>query len=214
MAATERHPRKDAERNRRRILAAAKELFAERGLGVTLNEIARYTGVGVGTVYRHFPDRDRLIEALLEERLHEIVVLLKEASDDPDPWRGLVTFHERALELQAADRGLEELMLGAPASPERPAKIRARLRPIAADLVERARAAGALRPDCTPEDLRIVHLMLSAVIDAGRDVAPDLWRRYFEILLQGLRAAPESPKPLATRAPAAAKIDRMMARAS
>jgi AcrR family transcriptional regulator len=214
VVAAERHLRKDAERNRLRILAAAKELFAERGLAVTLNEIARYTGVGVGTVYRHFPDRERLIEALLEERLHEIVALLREANDDPDPWRGLIEFHERALELQAANRGLGELMLGAAGSPERLAKIRARLRPVAAQLVERARAAGALRPDCTPEDLRIVHLMLSTVIDAGRDVAPDLWRRYFEILLQGLRAEPESPKPLATPAPAARKVDRMMARPS
>jgi AcrR family transcriptional regulator len=210
VAATERHLRKDAERNRQRILAAASELFTAHGLGVTLNEIAHYTGVGVGTVYRHFPDREQLIEALFEERLEQTFDLLEEAIEDPDPWRGLVTFHERALELQARDRGLRELMLGAPGAPDRLAKVRARLRPLSARLVDRARAAGALRADCTPEDLGIVHLMLSAVIDAGREVAPEAWRRYFVILLQGLRAEPGPPEPLPVPAVSPPKLDRLL----
>jgi AcrR family transcriptional regulator len=210
VATAERHLRKDAERNRQRILAGARELFTTHGLGVTLNEIAHYTGVGVGTVYRHFPDREQLIEALFEERLQQIVELLKEAAADPDPWRGFVTFHERALELQAADRGLKELMLGSPGAPERLARMRARLRPLSADLVDRACAAGQLRPDCTPEDLGIVHLMLSAVIDAGREVAPEAWRRYFSILLQGLRADPTPPEPLSVPAVSPSKLDRVL----
>jgi AcrR family transcriptional regulator len=210
VATPERHIRKDAERNRQRILAAARELFTTHGLGVTLNEIAHYTGVGVGTVYRHFPDREQLIEALFEERLRQIVDLLQEATEDPDPWRGLITFHERALALQAADRGLKELMLGSPGAPERLARVRARLRPLSADLVDRARATGDLRPDCTPEDLGIVHLMLSAVIDAGREVAPEAWRRYFSIVLQGLRADPTPPEPLTVPAVSPSKLDRVL----
>src|SRR5438270_6695856 len=89
MATIERPLRKDAERNRRRILDAAAELFAERGLGVTLNDIAHHADVGVGTVYRRFPDKDVLIDALFEERVEEMIALAEEALQDADPWRGL-----------------------------------------------------------------------------------------------------------------------------
>jgi AcrR family transcriptional regulator len=210
MAVTEPSLRKDAERNRQRILEAARELFAERGLEVTLNDIAHHAGVGVGTVYRRFPDKAKLIEALFEQRLQEIRALAEVARDDPDPWRALVRFHEQALEQQAADRGLTELILGAPAAPERLAKIRAQLRPLLADLVERARAAGQLRADCEPEDLPILSLMLSAVIDAGHQLAPDLWRRYLAIVLQGLRAKPAPPEPLPTPPVPPGKLDKVL----
>jgi AcrR family transcriptional regulator len=203
--------RKDAERNRHRILEAARELFAERGLEVTLNDIAHHAGVGVGTVYRRFPDKAKLIEGLFEQRLQEIGALAQTAHDEPDPWRGLVRFYEQALELQAADRGLNELVLGAPAAPERLAKMRAQLRPLLADLVERARASGQLRSDCEPEDLPMLTLMLSAVLDAGQQLAPDLWRRYLAIVLQGLRAAPGPPEPLPSPAVSPRKLDNLLA---
>src|SRR5205085_4050006 len=105
--------RKDAARNRQRILDAAYELFAARGLSATLNDIAHYAGFGVGTVYRHFPDREQLIDGLFEQRIDEVAALLQEALEDPDPWRGLTTFLERNLALQSQDRGLRELILGA-----------------------------------------------------------------------------------------------------
>ena len=76
MAVSERPLRRDAERNRQRILEAARELFAERGLGVTLNDIAHHAGVGVGTVYRRFPDKAQLIDGLFEQRLEEFVELM------------------------------------------------------------------------------------------------------------------------------------------
>src|SRR5919204_6811010 len=150
MAVNERPLRKDAERNRRRILDAARDLFAERGLAVTLNDIAHHAGVGVGTVYRRFPDKAQLIDGLFEQRLEEIGELLQAAARDPDPWRGLTGFLERTLALQAADRGLKELLLGAPGAWERVAQTRAQLRTHATELVARARAAGKLRPDCEP----------------------------------------------------------------
>src|ERR1700735_4466243 len=106
--------RKDAERNRLRILDAARELFAQRGLGVTLNDIAHHAGVGVGTVYRRFPDKNRLIDDLFEQRLQELVGFVETAAADPDPWRGITVFLEQALELQASDRGLMELITGMP----------------------------------------------------------------------------------------------------
>jgi AcrR family transcriptional regulator len=192
----ERPLRKDAERNRQRILDAARELFSERGLGVTLNDIAHHAGVGVGTVYRRFPDRERLIEALFEQRVQEILELLAEAREEADPWVALTRFHERALEEQAADRALKEILLGAPGAPDRLAGVRAQVREMAAELVERARTAGELRGDCEPEDLAIVHLMTSAVADAAADVSPELWRRYLAIVLRGLRADPTPPDAL------------------
>jgi AcrR family transcriptional regulator len=207
---SDRPLRKDAERNRQRILDTARELFTARGLAVTLNDIAHHAGVGVGTVYRRFPDRAQLIEALFEERLQQILELLEAARDDPDPWRGLIGFYERALDLQARDRGLTELLLGAPGAPERLAELRAQLRPLAAELVDRARGAGRLRADCEPEDLGIVHLMLSAVIDAGQDVAPGLWRRYLAILLRGLEANPAPPEPLPVPAVSPAQMDEVL----
>src|SRR2546421_9502021 len=134
--------RADAERNRQRILDAARELFAERGLGVTLNAIAHPAGVGVGTVYRRFPDKKQLIDSLFEQRLEDLVALMDIAVADPDPWRGLSGFLEHALELQAADRGLRELITGMPDGLERVSRIRGQLLPRGTELVRRARASG------------------------------------------------------------------------
>jgi AcrR family transcriptional regulator len=97
----ERPLRRDAERNRRRILEAARELFAECGLGVTLNDVAHHAGVGGGTVYRRFPDKAQLIDALFKERIEEFAELMNSALDDPDPWPAFVRFLEQSLELQA-----------------------------------------------------------------------------------------------------------------
>src|SRR5215212_8386823 len=102
--------RADAERNRERILDAAREVFAERGLDVTLDEVARHAGVGVGTAYRRFPNKHVLIEALMIERIAELEATARECLADPDPWNGVATYLERALAQQAADRGLKEVL--------------------------------------------------------------------------------------------------------
>ena len=106
MTIDDRPLRADAERNRRRILAAARQLFAARGLGVSLDEIAAEAGVGVGTVYRRFPDRDLLIDALFEERIDEIAQAARDALEHDDPWEGFAWFLHEAAGLQAPDRGL------------------------------------------------------------------------------------------------------------
>src|SRR3954447_2696759 len=107
---TDRPLRKDAERNRVRIMGAAAELFAERGLGVSLDDVARHAGVGVGTVYRRFPDKELLIDALFEERIESMCGIAAAALDIPDPWDGFVYFFEQGSELQARDCGLKELL--------------------------------------------------------------------------------------------------------
>jgi AcrR family transcriptional regulator len=200
MATSERRLRKDAERNRQRILDAAQELFAERGQAVTLNEIARHAGVGVGTVYRRFPDKDELVEGLFEQRIDRLAEILDRALANPDPWRGFVEFFEASLEEQAADRGLKQLMLGAAGAYKRIARARERLQPMVTRLVERARDAGQLRADFEPTDIAILQIMVGSVVDLTYELEPELWRRYFAILLQGLRARPEPPAPSAVAA--------------
>src|SRR6478735_9761359 len=139
--------RADAERNRERILTAAREAFAEDGLDVGLHEIARRAGVGVGTVYRRFPDKETLIEALFEDRIDDVTHIAERALADGDGWRGLRTFLEETCRMQAADRGLHELVFAGSAGPRCAAGARERIQPLVAQLVARAKAEGTLRPD-------------------------------------------------------------------
>src|ERR1700712_1247603 len=92
--------RRDAAENRDRLLTAARQLFAERGLGVTLNDIAHHAGVGVGTAYRRFANKEEVIDALFEQGLQQVAAVAREALDDPDAWHGLVSFLERTLDMQ------------------------------------------------------------------------------------------------------------------
>ncbi|HEU4973522.1 MAG TPA: helix-turn-helix domain-containing protein [Baekduia sp.] len=197
-ATGERPLRADAERNRQRILAAAAEVFAERGLGVTLDDIARHAGVGVGTVYRRFPDKEQLIDALFEDRMAALVALAEECLRDADPWTGLSTFVERGLELQAADRGLKDLVTCTAHGRERVSQGRERLAPLVGRLVERGQAAGVVRPDIRHTDVALVHLMLGAAMDVTCGVRPDAWRRLLGLALDGLRAAGAEPSALAS----------------
>ncbi|MCW3045960.1 MAG: regulatory protein TetR [Solirubrobacterales bacterium] len=184
----ERPLRRDAERNRRRILEAAREVFAERGLGVTMDDIADHADVGVGTVYRRFPEKEALIEALFEERVEELVSLAQEAMAEDDPWDALVGFLERGQALQASNRGLKELVLSTGYGRERVACMRDRMAPLVHGLVERAQASGQLRPDIVGTDLPLIQVMLGGIVDFTRDVDPDTWRRMLAIIVDGLRA--------------------------
>jgi len=196
MAIVQRPLRADAARNRARLIAAAKEVFAARGLDATMDEVARRAGVGVGTAYRRFRNRDDLIAALFEERLDEFMALLEESLADADPWRGLTSFLERWMEMQAADRGFKELLLQSAEGRERMLLFRAHIRPLVAELVRRARDAGELRADVVEDDVLLVSLMTGAVADFATDVEPELWRRALALLLDGLRATGASPLPV------------------
>jgi AcrR family transcriptional regulator len=183
--------RRDAERNRRRILAAAREVFAARGLDVTLDDIAHHAGLGVGTVYRRYPSRERLVEALFAERLERMVGLAMQASESPDPWAGLVRFAEKSAEDMAADRGLRDVLFSRVYGHEHVESARVRLTPVIDALVTRAHAAGVLRPGVEGGDLVVLEFMVAAVLEYSEQVDPGLWRRYLAIALDGLRATPE-----------------------
>ena len=187
--------RADAERNRERLLAAARELFAERGLDVTLDEVARHAGVGTGTAYRRFPNKDALIEALMVERIGALVAIAHECLEEPDPWRGVAGYFERSLELQMADRGLKEVLFSPGRGRENVARARAQLAPVVAQIVKRAVEAGVVRSDMATTDVPLINFMLYTLVDIGRDVAPDIYRRYLQIVLDGLRPHPD-PLPV------------------
>jgi AcrR family transcriptional regulator len=180
--------RRDAERNRRRILDAARVVFAERGLSGSHNDIARQAGVGVGTVYRRFPDREQLIDALFEARIEEIADVARAAVDHPDPWEALVGYLVRMQELQSNDRALKEILLGGARGPERAVAARALIVPLVAQILQRAKNAGVVRSDIELTDLPLIQLAIGTVAEASRDVAPDVWRRTMTLVLDGLRA--------------------------
>jgi AcrR family transcriptional regulator len=191
--------RRDAERNRQRILAAARELFAERGLEVTLDDIAHAAGVGVGTVYRRFPDKDELIEALFEVRIGEVVDAAHEALEVADPWDAYVGFLTRALELQASDRGLKEVLLGSARGRERVESAREKIQPAAVTLLRRAQLAGVVRDDLDIADVVLLQFAISEVANLSRREDPHAWRRLLTVFLDGLRPdrRRSSPMPVA-----------------
>ncbi|GAA1849096.1 TetR/AcrR family transcriptional regulator [Pseudonocardia ailaonensis] len=192
---TSRPLRADAERNRRRILAAAREVFARRGLDAGLDEIAKHAGVGTGTVYRRFPDKKALVEALFTERLADLTATAHRAAGHPDPWAGLVELLESAVAMQIEDRGLKDLLFAygdKGAFREQLAVLQEVLREVCA----RAVAAGDLRPDVDLTDLATVQLMTTQVAAFAEPESPGLWRRYLGLMLDGLCTRRESPTPL------------------
>jgi AcrR family transcriptional regulator len=188
--------RKDAARNRERILAAAGEVFAARGLDVTLDDIAHHAGVGVGTVYRRFQDKEQLIDALFEQRIAAIATNAEQALEIGDPWQALEGFLVATLEQQSRDCGLREIVFAGQHGRERVTRVRERLEPLVGELVARAHASGQLRADIVVEDIRIIQKMLCGVMDMTRGVSDDAWRRYLALILDGLRPRRDGPTPL------------------
>jgi len=202
--------RRDAERNRQRILEVARDAFAEDGLAVTLDEIARRAGLGVGTVYRRFPDKEQLIDALFEERIGEVVALAEAALRCEDAWEGLVSFLEGATAAHARDRGLKEVTLSGAHGLERVARARELMFPLVTRLVARAQEQGTLRADLEATDLPLLQLMLGSLSECTRDVDPELWRRFLGILTDGLRTRRDGPSPLTPDGLAPEQVQRTM----
>ncbi|GAA2411380.1 TetR/AcrR family transcriptional regulator [Actinomadura vinacea] len=189
--------RADAERNRQRVIAAAQELFARRGLDVTLDDIARHAGVGVGTAYRRFANREELIDAVFEGALQHLIALAEQALAHEDPWEGLVQLFLATGQDFADDRGLRQALLESTHGKDRAAAARERLTPAVSAVITRAQQAGQLRDDIEPSDFPLIQLMLGAVTQHSRNVAPELWKRYLTLILDGLRRDRDHPTPLA-----------------
>lgn len=188
--------RRDAERNRQRILRAASVVLADRGLDATLDDVAHAAGVGVGTVYRRFPSKEALAEALFDEQLTALVTLGERALAEPDPWTALVGYLEGAAELLTADRGLRQIFMFTTFGRDTASRARDQLQPIATSLIERAQAAGAVRADLRPTDIPLTVLMLAAAADYARPVRPGTWRRYLALFLDSLPPDRSGTTPL------------------
>ena len=169
--------RADAVRNRDRLLQAARELFAERGLSVSMDDIARHAGVGVGTAYRRFSGRDEIIDALIDERVAEVEANIEHALLQDDPREAFARFMEAHVAIHVADRGLRDLFQHH-GHLERLEPVRARLAPRMRLILERAGLDGV-----AVEDVAVITRMLTEADDAGGD-----WRRYLGVLIAGLDA--------------------------
>ncbi|BBZ29309.1 TetR family transcriptional regulator [Mycolicibacterium madagascariense] len=196
--------RRDVLRNRQRVVDAASEAFAERGLDVGYDEIAQRAAVGVGTVYRRFPQRSDLVVAVFEKRIDTLVDLAAAAADQPTGAAGLQWFLEEILRLQTRDRGLRDVLAGRAPRDERMLQARSRLAPAVTALLERAKREHAVRPDVTGADIAALTMSLSLLTTADQ---PELWQRYLVLVLDGLAPTRASFTPL----PAPPPADTLMA---
>lgn len=191
--------RADAARNRRLLLAAAADEFAERGLDASVADIARRAGVGKGTVFRHFATKDDLIAAIVLDRIDALNAVGEQLLDAADPGGALLEF----LTVAADQRQQRDLSFLQEAGDLNADVIRARERMFHTvhELVDRARGHGAVRADITGADVILLMCAPNYVTSYVPDAPPDLWRRYLSIIFDGLR--PQGAHPLPHPPPAA-----------
>jgi AcrR family transcriptional regulator len=194
--------RVDAERNRERILAAARAVYSRDGLGASMASVAREAGVGIATLFRRFPDRTALIEAVFADRMDAYAAAVATALADPDPWHGFTGYIETVCAMQAADRGFADVLTMTFPSAKALEERRRAAYDEFVELIEKAKAAGRLRTDFTSQDLVILLMANAGVLAATADAAPDAWRRLVGYMLQAFAAPaadalPPAPEPTA-----------------
>lgn len=194
LAVGARTQRADARRNRGKVLDAARKAFAEDGLDVRVEKVARKAGVGVGTVYRHFPTKEDLLQALADDRFAGLAEAARTALDDSDAWNGFSEFMRYSAEVMAGDRALSEAMDQRPEMCGQAAED-VKLLEIVGELIERAQAEGALRLDVVPEDVPSLICGLGRATRETEGRPSMSWERYLAIILAGLRPPASAPLP-------------------
>jgi AcrR family transcriptional regulator len=179
--------RADAIRNRKRVVAAAAAVFAERGVEATVPEVAERAGVGKATVYRSFPSKEHLVAAVALQRLDEFERSARDRLDDPDAWQSLLEVFGEAAERYCRDRTLIGALFAGVRS-DLLAPARGRVWHAVGELMERAKAQGSMRPDATPADLRVLWAGAARMLAADAVDDPAEWRRYAALALGALRA--------------------------
>lgn len=192
---TPRPLRRDAQRNRDLLVAAAQRAFATRGLEVPLEDIAKEAGVSIGTLYNRFPTRGELVDAALAGKVASAIEMAETAAAMADPWEGFAWFLERTCELQASDRGYNELCARALPDAHEVDRLKARGHELVSAIVERAHRSGQLRADFQDGDFAFVLWSTTTIIDATANTAPDAWRRHLAFMLDGFRAGAANPLP-------------------
>jgi AcrR family transcriptional regulator len=187
--------RADAERNRQRLIAAAREVFAQRGLHVPMEDIARHAGVGVATLYRRFPTRADLIMGAFEAKMCAYADAVAQALTEPDPWTGFCGYLERLCAMQAEDRGFANVLTMTFPAGKQFDDERKRAHRMFGELVRRAQDEGRLRDDFAGEDLAMMLMANAGVIAGTADAAPGTWRRFAAYMIQAFSAANAAPLP-------------------
>jgi AcrR family transcriptional regulator len=187
--------RADAARNRARVLDAARTAFAEAGLDVGVEEIARRAGVGKGTLYRRFPTKEALVRAIFEDILDEIERIVEEADAEPDAWQAFTTYLSATARMQASNQGFYDVVaqrLGAAALTD---DQRQRIISATTRMLERGQGAGVVRQDLVPEDVQLMLRMVGATTRPALDGTSmdDHWPRYLGLLLDAIRPAAATP---------------------
>src|SRR2546421_1643671 len=187
--------RADALRNRRALVEAARAVFGARGLEAPLDEIARTAGVGNATLYRHFPSRCALVGAVFADTLQQVAAAAREALANPEAWAGFCEYVTFLCELQAADRGLADLLTTAITGAPELEELRGRAYTDFVRVVERAKARGGLRDDFQPEDVVLLLMANAGLVHRTAGVIPLAWRRILSYVLDGLRQTAATPAP-------------------
>ena len=199
--------RADVERNRGRIVRAARHRFATDGLDASMASVAREAGVGKATLSRHFATREGLIDAVFADRMDRYLDLTDEALADSDPWHAFIRYIEAVCGMQAADRGFATVLsVTFPTAEELEARRSQAYRGFV-ELIARAKTTGHLQPDFTSEDLVVLLMANAGVIAATGDAAPESWRRLVGQMLRAF-ATPGAPIPPMPPAPAPGDLQR------
>lgn len=202
--------RADARRNRERVLAAAREAFAEEGIDAGMSAIAERAGVGIGTLYRRFPTKEALVEALMLDHLERI---LEEGEQTirgtPDPWQAFVRYLRFLVGWKARDEGLAELFAGRVIVSDETSAMRGRIEAQLRELIRRAQEAGELRADIAIGDVGVLLSSVCSVPWPHGDRGRQLNERFLGVVVDGLRAPAASPLPY--RPATLPEIERLIA---
>jgi AcrR family transcriptional regulator len=182
--------RADARRNRARVLEVARTAFAECGCELAMEELARRADVGVGTVYRHFPNKEALLDALLVDHLTTLIGRTRIALERDDAWDAFRDLVRDGAAMQAADTAFCDIVMSRKnaTDSESVATVRTKLEADTAALIARAQAAGGMRSDFTIDDVPVLFASIAGAIRSSSD--DSAWRRQVEFALDGLRASP------------------------
>jgi AcrR family transcriptional regulator len=204
-----RRLRADAARNRAAIVAVARDVFAEQGLEAPLEAIAARAGVGIATLYRRFPTREKLVAAALVEKIAAYAEAAEQALAVADPWQGFAGFVLRSCSTCSSADSVIDSRSDSPRSPACNSQLRRTANDRVIVLIDRAKAQGSLREDFVGEDLVLVLIATAAVMHVTRTDAPDAWRRFAALTLDAFRCRDSPPLP---DPPSTAQMTRAMIR--